>query len=183
MARRSRASLAPGVIIVLSVLGMCGKVIGGRGGDAGYRSTPLSAYSSAGAYSSASAYSSETADASSTDSEGFYAHEPLNVRSGPGTENAKLRTVARGEYMLLGAQDSSGWAPIYNSSGEREGYVYRASDAVRSSPPPPVADADSAGTRRRSSASSREYHVGPRGGCYTYTASGRKRYVARSYCD
>lgn len=26
------------------------------------------------------------------------------------------------------------------------------------------------------------YHTGSRGGCYTYTASGRKRYVDRSYC-
>ncbi|HET7462862.1 MAG TPA: SH3 domain-containing protein [Longimicrobium sp.] len=34
----------------------------------------------------------------------------------------------------------------------------------------------------RSSASSRGYYTGPRGGCYTYTASGRKRYVDHSYC-
>ncbi len=26
------------------------------------------------------------------------------------------------------------------------------------------------------------YHVGPRGGCYTYSASGKKRYVDHSYC-
>jgi hypothetical protein len=26
------------------------------------------------------------------------------------------------------------------------------------------------------------YHRGPRGGCYTFTASGRKRYVDRSMC-
>lgn len=28
----------------------------------------------------------------------------------------------------------------------------------------------------------REYHKGPRGGCYTYTESGKKRYVDRSLC-
>ncbi len=27
------------------------------------------------------------------------------------------------------------------------------------------------------------YQLGPRGGCYTYTASGRKRYVAHQYCQ
>jgi hypothetical protein len=26
------------------------------------------------------------------------------------------------------------------------------------------------------------YHLGPRGGCYTYSSSGRKRYVDRSLC-
>lgn len=35
----------------------------------------------------------------------------------------------------------------------------------------------------RSSAASRGYFRGPRGGCYTYSGSGRKRYVARSLCD
>jgi hypothetical protein len=34
----------------------------------------------------------------------------------------------------------------------------------------------------RSSAASRGYYTGPRGGCYTYSASGRKRYVDHSYC-
>jgi hypothetical protein len=33
------------------------------------------------------------------------------------------------------------------------------------------------------SASSRGYNTGPRGGCYTYSASGRKRYVDRSLCN
>lgn len=40
-------------------------------------------------------------------------------------------------------------------------------------------------TARRSvapSSASRGYYTGSRGGCYTYTASGRKRYVDRSYC-
>ena len=27
-----------------------------------------------------------------------------------------------------------------------------------------------------------EYHIGKRGGCFTYTDSGNKRYVAHSYC-
>lgn len=36
------------------------------------------------------------------------------------------------------------------------------------------------GSSRRASSSG--YYWGPRGGCYTYTASGRKRYVDHSYC-
>lgn len=38
-------------------------------------------------------------------------------------------------------------------------------------------------TAARSSAASRGYYTGPRGGCYTYSASGRKRYVDHSYCQ
>ena len=29
----------------------------------------------------------------------------------------------------------------------------------------------------------RQYYTGPRGGCYTYSASGKKRYVDRSFCN
>lgn len=36
---------------------------------------------------------------------------------------------------------------------------------------------------RRSTAADDGYHLGPRGGCYTYTSGGNKRYVDRSYCD
>lgn len=38
------------------------------------------------------------------------------------------------------------------------------------------------GTARRSTAASRGYYTGPRGGCYTFSASGRKRYVDHSFC-
>jgi len=34
----------------------------------------------------------------------------------------------------------------------------------------------------RANAASRGYYTGPRGGCYTYSASGRKRYVDHSFC-
>jgi hypothetical protein len=33
------------------------------------------------------------------------------------------------------------------------------------------------------SSPARGYYRGPRGGCYTYSASGRKRYVDHSYCN
>lgn len=116
-------------------------------------------------------------------------HEPLNVRSEPNKQGATLRTLPRGSAVRLGPKDGNGWAPLYDYAGNAEGYVYRASDAVRSFPAPerthstPRARAASAGVRRRSPAESRGYYTGPRGGCYTYSASGRKRYVDRSYCN
>ena len=41
---------------------------------------------------------------------------------------------------------------------------------------------DPAVRRAASTPKEREYHRGPRGGCYTYTESGNKRYVDRSLC-
>ncbi|HEX8211824.1 MAG TPA: DUF4236 domain-containing protein [Longimicrobium sp.] len=118
----------------------------------------------------------------------LYIHEPLNVRSEPNKQGAALRTLPRGTAVRLGPKDENGWAPLYDYAGNADGYVYRASDAVRSYPAPertrsaPKARSLSAGVTRRSSAESRGYYTGPRGGCYTYSASGRKRYVDRSYC-
>jgi hypothetical protein len=119
----------------------------------------------------------------------LYIHEPLNVRSEPNKKGAALRTLPRGTAVRLGPKDENGWAPLYDYAGNADGYVYRASDAVRSYPAPerarsaPKARSLSSGGTRRSSAESRGYYTGPRGGCYTYSASGRKRYVDRSNCN
>lgn len=119
----------------------------------------------------------------------LYIHEPLNVRSEPSKQGATLRTLPRGTAVRLGPKDGNGWAPLYDYAGNADGYVYRASDAVRDYPAPersftaPETRSASSGSTRRSSAESRGYHTGPRGGCYTYSASGRKRYVDRSYCN
>jgi len=119
----------------------------------------------------------------------IYIHEPLNVRSKPSKQGATLRTLPRGTAVRLGPKDGNGWAPLYDYAGNADGYVYRASDAVRSYPAPerpptkPRARSLSSGSTRRSSAESRGYYTGPRGGCYTYSASGRKRYVDRSHCN
>ncbi|HEX2203216.1 MAG TPA: SH3 domain-containing protein [Longimicrobium sp.] len=124
----------------------------------------------------------------------LYIHGTLNVRKAPDRSAALVRTLSRGEVVRLGRKDENGWAPIYSPSGDREGYVYRASDLVRSTAPrtrpaeaapsgtrPSGGASASTGSRRRSGGSS-GYYTGPRGGCYTYSASGRKRYVDRSYC-
>lgn len=124
--------------------------------------------------------------ASTEPREWFYIHGTLNVRAAPKRSAAIVRTLRRGDLVQLGAKDANGWAPLY-SGGAAEGYVYRASDLVRTRAPAAEGPADHAsggGTRsRRSSAADRGYYTGPRGGCYTYSASGRKRYVDRSYCN
>lgn len=121
--------------------------------------------------------------------ETFYIHGELNVRTAPNRNAALVRTLGYGEQVRLGPKDANGWAPVYSVNGAQEGYVYRASELVRSTPPSQRRQSASGGSAspgissRRSSAESRGYYTGPRGGCYTYTASGRKRYVDRSYCN
>jgi hypothetical protein len=134
-----------------------------------------------------SIYETSAPPAPSTDQ--LYIHEPLNVRREPNKRGETLRTLPRGTSVRLGPKDENGWAPLYDYAGNADGYVYRASDAVRSYPAPersltaPKARSASSGSTRRSSAESRGYYTGPRGGCYTYSASGRKRYVDRSHCN
>ena len=176
MARRNQGSAAA-LIAFLAFVGFCGKLASGGSGDS--YTPPLSAYTPA-----PTSYSAASSAQPSPETTGFYAHDAINVRSGPGKDNGTVRTLARGDYMRLGSKDASGWAPLYDSSGAREGYVYRASNAVRTSPPAARSTgAPSRSTPRASSASSSGYYTGPRGGCYTYSSSGRKRYVSRSYCN
>lgn len=124
----------------------------------------------------------------------FYIHGPLNVRSEPNKDAALVRTLYRGDRVELGPKDDRGWAPYVDYAGLKVGYVYRASDNARTYAPSFKTAESSSGSARRSSggsssrgprtrAASRDYYTGPRGGCYTYSASGRKRYVDRSYCN
>lgn len=181
MARRNQRSAAAGIIAFLAFVGFCGKLAGGGSESRDSYTTPLSVYTPP-----AASYSPSSTAESSPETAGFYAHDEINVRTGPGKDNGTVRTLARGDYMRLGSKDASGWAPLYDSSGAREGYVYRASGAVRTSPPTARSTTSSSGTRttsRASSSASRGYYKGPRGGCYTYSSSGRKRYVDRSNCN
>jgi len=144
---------------------------------------------------SSGGYEAPTASPPAPPSETFYIHGQLNVRSGPGKQHPTLRTLSRGAAVQLGPADANGWAELYAFGGTREGYIYRASDLVRGTPPPDDKRAEGskssgspstpqrARSSGRSSAGSNGYHTGPRGGCYTYSASGRKRYVDRSYCN
>jgi hypothetical protein len=63
----------------------------------------------------------------------LWAHGTVNVRSGPGTDFPVVRRVGRGEAIDVGSADDRGWGRVGgSSSGE---YVYRASPALRDSPP------------------------------------------------
>jgi hypothetical protein len=63
----------------------------------------------------------------------LWAHGPVDVRSGPGTDFPVVRRVGRGEAVEVGAADDRGWGRVGGSvSGE---YVYRASPVLRDSPP------------------------------------------------
>jgi hypothetical protein len=150
-----------GAVLFVAIVGMCD--------GAGSSSSPTS-YALTGADTPAVAPKDE-----------LYIHGALNVRSGPGRGYPIVRTLQSGDVVQLGPAESHGWARLY-ATGARE-YVYRASDLVRSYPPSvapqPIA---SEAAPSRNSAEARGYYTGPRGGCYTYSASGRKRYVDHSFC-
>lgn len=117
--------------------------------------------------------------------ETFYLHTSTNVRQEPDRRATVVRTLPRGMAVRFGPKDEHGWAQYYGPDDQPAGYLYRASDAVRRSPPPDPPGSTWASTTR---STKRRHHVdngyytGPRGGCYTYSASGRKRYVDHSYC-
>lgn len=156
---------------MLVLVGMC------MGPDSPSSSPSLSIPSSYSAPSYTAPVTSETR-------EWFYIHGTLNIRAEPDKRAARVRTLKRGDYVQLGPKDANGWAALY-SLGSAEGYVYRASELVRRQAPAASTtrrSASSTGGGSRRSSASRGYYIGPRGGCYTYSASGRKRYVDRSYC-
>lgn len=103
--------------------------------------------------------------------EWMYIHGPLNVRAAPRRDAPLVRTLARGDRVELGPADANGWARLHDPEAG-EGFVYRVSSLVRAEPPAAAPHDVTPG-----------YHLGPRGGCYTYTRSGNKRYVDRSYCQ
>jgi hypothetical protein len=164
------------------VVGLFVLVLAGMCGDASTPDTPYAGYTPAYRESS-SAYSGSDNEAAYTGSrDDFYVHGSMNVRSQPNKYGTVVRTLSRGDRVALGPKDANGWAPLFDYAGRQTGFVYRASDLVRTQAPA-ARSAATGGYSRRSSAESRGYHTGPRGGCYTYSASGRKRYVDRSLCN
>jgi len=112
----------------------------------------------------------------------------VNVRRGPGKTYPVVRTLSRGAAVELGPADANGWAELYAFGGARDGYIYRKSELVRTTPPSDggsdrASESTGSGSTRRRGGSSSVYHTGPRGGCYYYTGSGRKQYVDRSNCN
>lgn len=158
-----------GLLVVL--LGFCGVVLGdGPSPGAGPASVPSSESPSA----PPAAAAPEAGQA-----EPLYVHDVLNVRAEPDPNAARVRALSRGDLVRLGPADADGWSPVYDVAGRREGYVYRASGRVQRTAP---VEAPPRSATAPSSSGGRRYYIGPRGGCYTYSASGNKRYVDRSYC-
>lgn len=143
---------------------------------------PGSGGSSGGGYP---AYSTDTAitSAPAEPREWFYIHGTMNVRTEPDPDAEILRTLGRGDRVQLGPGDANGWARLYRGDLP-DGYIYRASDLVRTTAPAapqPVGAGRADGESRRSSGG-RQLHVGPRGGCYYINSNGNKTYVDRSEC-
>jgi hypothetical protein len=157
-------------------------VLAGMCGDATTADTPYSSNTSAYRESSSHYSASENDVAYTGRRDDFYVHGSMNVRSQPNKHAAVVRTLSRGDRVTLGPKDANGWAPLFDYAGRQTGFVYRASDLVRTRAPA-ARSAATGGSSRLSSAESRGYYTGPRGGCYTYSASGRKRYVDRSLCN
>ncbi len=122
-----------------------------------------------------------------------YATTGLRLRAEPATSAAVLATIPAGAAVQVKSCDIHGgdWCSI--TYERTDGYV--ATSFLRTTPPQvkvstkaksSTAKSKASATKsapRRASAESRGYHTGPRGGCYTYSASGRKRYVDRSLCN
>jgi hypothetical protein len=155
-------------------------VLAGMCGEATTPDTPYAGYTPAYRQSSPVYPGSGNEGAYTGQRDDFYVHGSMNVRSQPNKDAAVVRTLSRGDRVTLGSKDANGWAALFDYSGRETGFVYRASDLVRTQAP---AARSSGGSSRRSSAESRGYYTGPRGGCFTYSASGRKRYVDRSLCN
>lgn len=109
----------------------------------------------------------------------LYIHGTMNVRAEPDPDAELLRTLSRGDMVLLGPSDVNGWARVYRGALP-DGYIYRASDRVRTTAPAAPPPVTGSGSRR--SGGGRQLHVGPRGGCYYINGNGNKTYVDRSEC-
>lgn len=101
--------------------------------------------------------------------------------------SGSIPLLALDSIIIPGAQPATGPPPANERPAPFVGQVsgFDASPSKQASIPEPVppklvaTPPASANTRPPVS----QYHRGPRGGCYTITASGNKRYVDRSLCN
>ena len=138
-----------------------------------------------------------------------YASETLKLRAGASDNARVLAAVAAGAAVDVRDCDRAGgeWCLVVYSAqrGFVEARLLDAEQTSRGLQPlstralvspqgePSSEASSSAGVTGASrsgravaapqSSPARGYYRGPRGGCYTYTASGRKRYVDHSYCN
>ncbi|HET7230522.1 MAG TPA: DUF3761 domain-containing protein [Longimicrobium sp.] len=142
-------------MLLLVFVGFCGTIVGDHGGGSGSPSLVMV----------------DTASTAGQPHETLYAHGTMNIRAGAGTNFSVVRTVARGERLKTGPGDSAGWALVYDGYGGRIGYVYRASQNLRSHAPRSAA----ARPRRRSRTPAHPAGASAvcRDGSYSYSAHRR----------
>ena len=106
----------------------------------------------------------------------------MRLRSRPDAQSEAIGTLPVGTPIHPGNCAHGGWRWCAITYEGRAGfvaaqYLVLASDAKAARP------ATSQRAVSGGGAGSGRYHLGPRGGCYTYSSSGRKRYVDRSLCN
>ena len=143
------------------LVGLFMLVLAGMCGDATTPDTQYAGYTPAYRESSSHYPASDNDAAYTGRRDDLYVHGSMNVRSQPNKYAAVVRTLSRGDRVTLGPKDANGWAPMFGYAGRQTGFVYRASDLVRTQAP---TARSSGGSSRRSSAESRGYYTGPRGG-------------------
>ena len=125
----------------------------------------------------------------------LYASEDLKLRAGASVQARVLTTITAGSAVDVRDCDRAGgeWCLVVHNR-ERGFVEARLLDAaaVKGVTRPLSANGYSKPANERSaargsasgsSAAPRGYYRGPRGGCYTYSPRGRKRYVDRSLCN
>jgi uncharacterized protein YraI len=115
-----------------------------------------------------------------------YATTGLRLRAEPSPTATILVTIPAGAAVQVKSCEHKGadWCSV--TYARTDGYVaksFLAANAPRAKASTKAKTSTTKSPTRRASAESRGYYTGPRGGCYTYSASGRKRYVDRSYCN
>jgi hypothetical protein len=70
--------------------------------------------------------------AASTSADVLFIHGMMNVRSGPGEGYPVTARLTRGSQVTLGPKDANGWAELRSADGAPGGYVFRASELVKS---------------------------------------------------
>jgi hypothetical protein len=102
----------------------------------------------------------------------LYARGRVKVRSGAGKTFAVVRTLSRGDAIVVADADARGWTAAYATSGRRIGYVYLPTTRLRPSPPA-SGDGDERPSRHRQRSQPSGASAICRDGTYSYSAHRR----------
>lgn len=121
-----------------------------------------------------------------------YTTEPVNMRRDTTARSAIVETLGANVAVEVLSCDYRNGARCAITYANQSGFVPKryltesplaaVAIAPRRAVRAPAVRPEQVAPLRTPRAQSSGYYTGPRGGCYTYSASGRKRYVDRSYC-